>query len=102
MKITRAKLIKLAKLQPLQYFEKYHDILCNNLWMAVKKANWERNRKDGDYSVTAQVIEQTEVKRLIYDCWFLEQIIRTKILVIPKLGLLFVTIGFSIHMGITL
>jgi len=103
MKILRAKLIKLAILQPLSYFEKYHDILCNNLWVAVKKANRERNRKDGNYSFTAQVIEQTEVKRLIIDCWFLEQIIKTKeILVIPKLGLLFVTIGFLIHMGITL
>lgn len=78
MEITKAKLVELANLQPLAYFEKYHDILCNNLWMSVKKANWERNRKDGDYSFTAQVIEQTEVKGLILDCWLLEQVIKTK------------------------
>ena len=76
MKITRKKLIELAKLQPLKYFEKYHDILAHNLWMAVKKATRERKRPG--YLMTAQVIEEVEVKPLILECWFLEQIIKTK------------------------
>jgi len=76
MKITRKKLIELANLQPLKYFEKYHDILCNNLWMAIKKANFERKRPG--YEMTVQVIEEVEVKPLILDCWFLEQIIKAK------------------------
>ncbi len=74
--LSKKKLIEYAKLQPLEYFEKYHDILCHNLRMTMKKVKRERVRPG--FEMTAQIIEQTEMKKGIIDCWLLENIIQTK------------------------
>ena len=76
MKVSKKKLIELANLQDLEYFEKYHDILCHNLRMTMKKVKRERDRPG--FEMTAQIIEQTEMRKGILDCWFLEQVINTK------------------------
>ena len=76
IKVSEAKLIEAANLQDLDYFEKYHDILTHNLRMTMKKVKRERNRPG--YEFTAQLIELTEMRRGILDCWFMELVIQTK------------------------
>lgn len=75
-KVTKKQLIQYANLQPLEYFEKYLDILCNNLRVTMKRIKFERDRPG--YEVTAQVIEQTQMKNEIIGCWLLENVINTK------------------------
>lgn len=44
--------------------------------MTMKKVKFERDRPG--FEMTVQIIEQTEMRREIIDCWFLEQVINTK------------------------
>lgn len=70
---------QLAKLQPLSYFKKYESILISNLIVSLHKANWERNRTDGDYNFTAQLINEVETKHILEEVWLLGAIIETKL-----------------------
>lgn len=69
-------MIELANLQDMKYFEKYHDILCHNLRMTMMRVKKERDRPG--FEITVKVLELTEMTRGIKECWFLEQIIKTK------------------------
>ena len=77
VKVSKKKIIEAANLQPLSYFQKYHDILCHNLRMSMKKIRKERIRGPA-YAMTVQILEQFELKQIIIDCWFLELIINMK------------------------
>lgn len=76
IKISKKRLIELANLQNEEYFEKFHDILSHNLRMTMKKVKRERDRPG--YEMTSQILEQTEMRQGIINCWLLEEVINTK------------------------
>lgn len=61
--ITIAQLKEIS----LEDLNKYHDIMIHNLRVALKKARKEENRTDGDYSFTAQLLIETDVKPQLLD-----------------------------------
>lgn len=75
-KVTKKKLKECAELQPLDYFEKYLDILIHNLRMELKRYNHEANRPD--YEVTAQLVSRVYVEPVLKQVFFLLDIVRTK------------------------
>ena len=52
---------------PLEDLEKCFEILIHNLRVELKRVRFERNRKDGDFSFTAQLLEEVEVKPRLLD-----------------------------------
>ena len=75
---SKKEIEKLAKLQSLSYFKKFESIVAHNLRISQKKADRERNRTDGDYSMTADVIEQVETKPIRESLNFVRRVVRAK------------------------
>jgi len=76
--ISKEKIEDVAKAQPMSYFKKFESITLHNLRVFQKQADRERNRTDGNYSMTAEVIEATLVKHAREALNLVRRVIRTK------------------------
>lgn len=77
-KISKKEIEEVAKSQPMSYFKKFESIVVHNLRISHQRADWERNRTDGDYSITALVIEQFETKHIRVSLNLVKRVIRAK------------------------
>ena len=69
----------LARLQPMSYYKKFERILISNLLVRLHNANLERKRTDGDYSMTADLLDHVYSKRVLVDLLFVGDVIDAKI-----------------------
>ena len=77
--MTKTTFESLARLQPMSYYKKFERILISNLLNALHRANWERKRTEGDYSMTADLLDHVYSKPILVDLWFVGDVIDAKI-----------------------
>lgn len=77
--MTKTTFESLARLQPMSYFKKYERILISNLLVRLHNANIERKRTDGDYSMTADLLDHVYSKRDLVELLFVGEVIAAKI-----------------------